>query len=272
MPCSPAPDFDGNVDFSCVGCGKCCKGHHVPLSLSEARDWAKDGGQVIILAEAMLPEALADLPEDQKEHVLSRSQKVRSGGTSAYLGLTFAAYNSGSCMHLDENDMCRIYERRPLVCRIYPMNISPLVPLATETRDCPKEAWQKGPALIRQGRLVDEDLAALIEHSRQLDYQQAPLRAAICKQLGIRTTALKGDGFTAHLPEMPVFAQSLADIMSSDNPAVGDWDFVASSVDVAEDLDARGAELTAEANAGHFLFVPVKAPAPQGNRAGGKAA
>ena len=39
-----------NTKFSCVGCGKCCSDHHVPLTLAEARMWAADGGAVIVLA------------------------------------------------------------------------------------------------------------------------------------------------------------------------------------------------------------------------------
>ena len=35
-----------NTTFSCVGCGKCCTDHHVPLTLAEARQWAADGGNV----------------------------------------------------------------------------------------------------------------------------------------------------------------------------------------------------------------------------------
>jgi len=47
-----------NTTFSCVGCGKCCNDHHVPLTLSEARMWAADGGQVIVLVEAYLGRGL----------------------------------------------------------------------------------------------------------------------------------------------------------------------------------------------------------------------
>ena len=45
-----------NTHFSCVGCGKCCTDHHVPLTLEEARSWAADGGNVIVLVEGFLGE------------------------------------------------------------------------------------------------------------------------------------------------------------------------------------------------------------------------
>jgi Fe-S-cluster containining protein len=103
-----------NTTFSCVGCGKCCTDHHVPLTLAEARMWAADGGQVIVLVEAFLGNGLG-LPAQQREHAERRSAAVRSGTTEAR-GNHFAAYNVGPCRNLDEDNLCRIYERRPLVC------------------------------------------------------------------------------------------------------------------------------------------------------------
>ncbi|MFP3335720.1 YkgJ family cysteine cluster protein, partial [Pseudomonas sp. SIMBA_064] len=43
-----------SLRFGCTGCGKCCTGHHVPLTLAEARRWADDAGQVIVLIEAFV--------------------------------------------------------------------------------------------------------------------------------------------------------------------------------------------------------------------------
>lgn len=111
-----------NTHFSCVGCGKCCTDHHVPLTLAEARQWAADGGSVIVLVEGFLGNGLG-LPLQQREHAERRSAMVPSGTTQAFVAITFAAYNPGRCRNLDEDNLCRIYERRPLVCRIYRMEI-----------------------------------------------------------------------------------------------------------------------------------------------------
>lgn len=46
------------IHFSCVGCGNCCTDHHVPLTLDEARQWAADGGNVIVLVEGFLDNGL----------------------------------------------------------------------------------------------------------------------------------------------------------------------------------------------------------------------
>jgi Fe-S-cluster containining protein len=96
-----------NTTFSCVGCGKCCTDHHVPLTLAEARMWAADGGQVIVLVEAFLGNGLG-LPAQQREHAERRSAAVRSGATAAHVAITFAAYNVGPCRNLDEDKLCRI--------------------------------------------------------------------------------------------------------------------------------------------------------------------
>ena len=157
-----------NTTFSCVGCGKCCNDHHVPLTLPEARMWAADGGQVIVLVEAFLSNGLG-LPAQQREHAERRSAVVRSGACEAYVAITFAAYNIGACRNLDQDNLCRIYERRPLVCRIYPMEINPHIPLNIAVKECPPQSWETGPQLIVGGQLVDPELAQLIQRSRQAD-------------------------------------------------------------------------------------------------------
>src|SRR3546814_20701778 len=100
-----------NTTFSCVGCGKCCTDHHVPLTLDEARMWADDGGQVIVLVEAFLANGLG-LPTGQREHAERRSARVHSGTTDAHVAITFAAYNAGRCRHLDEENLYRERKRR----------------------------------------------------------------------------------------------------------------------------------------------------------------
>jgi Fe-S-cluster containining protein len=244
------------VNFSCVGCGKCCTGHHVPLTLSEARQWAEDGGEIIVLVEAFLENGLG-LPEVQREHAHRRSRLVPSGATQAYVAITFAAYNPGRCRNLDENQLCRIYERRPLVCRIYPMEINPHIPLKPEAKDCPPEAWQSGVPLLAGGRLVDPALAGLIERSRQADRDDIGAKEAICALLGIRTAALKGDGFTAYFPDRTAFADAARQVESTPADAAGAWVFHVSGEPVVAQLEAAGAELaSAEPN---YAFIPIHA-------------
>ncbi|MBO0343635.1 YkgJ family cysteine cluster protein [Roseibium sp. CAU 1637] len=246
-----------DVNFACVGCGKCCTGHHVPLTLGEARQWAADGGQIVILVEALLESSLVRPWGKELAHVVKRSQEVLSGQTQAHVAINLAAFNPAECMHLDDDKRCRIYERRPLVCRIYPMEIVPDLVMLQEEKDCPPEAWQQSEPYLRNGLPADAELARLIVLSRQTNYEQVSLRAAICAELGIGTAALKGDGFTAYFPDMTRFADALDKVSSAREVVVGEWDFAASSVEIAEHLAAQGAALTQSANSGAFQFIPV---------------
>ncbi|AZC26232.1 MULTISPECIES: YkgJ family cysteine cluster protein [Pseudomonas] len=247
-----------NTRFSCVGCGKCCHDHHVPLTLTEARAWAADGGQVIVLVEAFLGNGLG-LPEQQREHAQRRSCRVPSGTTDAYVAITFAAYNVGPCRNLDEDQLCRIYERRPLVCRIYPMEINPHIPLAPTAKDCPPESWEQGPQLILGGQLVDEELAGLIQRSRQADRDDIQLKQAICARLGIRTTALKGDGFTAYLPDMGALANAIDQLQAEPSAqAEQAWRFHLSGEQVATQVAASGAQVVSDTPL-DYAFIPLRA-------------
>ncbi|MFL1525242.1 YkgJ family cysteine cluster protein [Pseudomonas sp. O230] len=247
-----------NTTFSCVGCGKCCNDHHVPLTLAEARMWAADGGQVIVLVEGFLGNGLG-LPMQQREHAERRSVVVQSGACEAYVAITFAAYNVGPCRNLDEDNLCRIYERRPLVCRIYPMEINPHIPLNPAIKDCPPESWEKGPDLIIGGELVDQELARLIQHSRQADRDDIRSKEAICASLGIRTTALKGDGFTAYLPDMNAFATVVDQVAQQPLTGSGSaWQFHVSGDDIAGQVLAAGAHVATEAPL-NYAFISLRA-------------
>ncbi|MCP2076310.1 UNVERIFIED_ORG: Fe-S-cluster containining protein [Pseudomonas lini] len=247
-----------NTTFSCVGCGKCCTDHHVPLTLDEARMWADDGGQVIVLVEAFLPNGLG-LPAAQREHAERRSAVVRSGTTEARVAITFAAYNTGRCRNLDDENLCRIYERRPLVCRIYPMEINPHIPLNIAAKECPPESWETGPQLILGGELVDRELAQLIERSRQADREDIQVKERICASLGIHTTALKGDGFTAYLPDMTAFAATLDQLRSQPlAQQASEWQFHLSGDDIASQVLASGARVVTEVPV-NYAFISLRA-------------
>ncbi len=220
--------------------------------------WAADGGQLIVLVEAFLGNGLG-LPMQQREHAKRRSAAVRSGESDAYVAITFAAYNVGPCRNLDEDNRCRIYERRPLVCRIYPMEINPHIPLNTAVKECPPESWETGPELIVGGNLVDQELVQLIQRSREADRDDIQTKDAVCALLGIRTTALKGDGFTAYLPDMAEFAAIVDDLAGQTLPEWGsEWLFHVSDDDIAEQVLAAGAQVVADAPA-NYAFISLRA-------------
>lgn len=241
------------IHFNCVGCGKCCTGHHVPLTLNEATQWTEDGGQIIVLVEAFLENGLG-LPPDQREHARRRSCAVPSGDTEIFVTITFAAFNPGPCRNLDAELRCLIYERRPLVCRIYPMEINPHIPLRPGAKDCPPEAWESGEPLIHRERVVDPQLMALIEASREADRQDIRSKALICQRLGIDTSALKGNGFTAYLPHMAAMREAMQDVAAAPNAPLAAWTVHVEDGDLAGKLGSAGARVTGT-SAGHYSFI-----------------
>ncbi|WP_296265741.1 YkgJ family cysteine cluster protein [Pseudomonas sp. UBA6562] len=228
--------------FACTGCGKCCTGHHVPLTLGEARQWAQAGGQVIVLIEGFVPDG-PGMPVEQREHALRRSLGVPCGTGEVQVAVTFAAFNPGRCMHLDAADLCTIYETRPLVCRIYPMEINPHIPLRPEAKDCPQEAWEQGPVLIHGQVAADPALRALIEASRQADRDDIGAKVAVCERLGMTVSALKGNGFTAWLPDMTAFAHALDHPLSGSAQA---WQVHVEEPKLAEAAGTYGLHVTAQ--------------------------
>jgi Fe-S-cluster containining protein len=239
-----------SIRFACTGCGKCCTGHHVPLTLAEAHQWAVSGGQVVVLIEGFLADG-PGMPADQREHVLRRSFPVPCGAGQLQVSITFAAFNPGRCRNLDDNDLCGIYETRPLVCRIYPAEINPHLPLRPENKDCPPEAWEQGPELIHGSLPVDEALRALIEASRQADRDDIAGKVAICQALGMTTSALKGNGFTAWLPDMAAFAAVLG---QAPQAVDGPWVVHVQDEALATELQVHRLQVTGEAPL-YYAFI-----------------
>lgn len=242
--------MSASIRFSCTGCGKCCTGHHVPLTLTEARQWAQSGGQVIVLVEGFINEG-PGMPAEQREHVLRRSHPVACGSGELRVSITFAAFNPGRCRNLDADDRCLIYDNRPLVCRIYPAEINPHLPLRPEAKDCPSEAWAQGPALIVGGQLQDAELKALIEASRQADRDDIASKVAICQALGITTSALKGNGFTAWLPDMQAFAGCVQEVPTN---AAGAWALHIEDAALSTQVQPYGVHVSAEAPL-YYAFI-----------------
>ena len=239
-----------SLRFACTGCGKCCTGHHVPLTLDESRRWADSGGQVVVLIEAFVVDG-PGMPADQREHVLRRSHPVPCGASEVRVSVTFAAFNPGRCRNLDDNDLCTIYETRPLVCRIYPVEINPHIPLRPESKDCPPEAWEQGPELIHGQLPVDPQLAALVQASRQADRDDIAAKVAVCQALGMTTSALKGNGFTAYLPEMTAFAGALEHMST---PQLGSWSLHVENDELTGTLRALGLHATSETPT-YYAFI-----------------
>jgi lysine-N-methylase len=151
LPISPLPILER---WSCHQCGVCCRGSIVPLSAEdvarlEAQKWQEQ-------------------PEFQ--HVAT---------TAAYPGggRQLAKRPDGACVFLRDDGLCRIhkelgFEAKPLVCRMFPLQLIPHDRQAVLTlrRACPSAAADKGQELTEQlsdakayakeGRLLDDGAAA----------------------------------------------------------------------------------------------------------------
>jgi hypothetical protein len=141
------------------------------------------------------------------------------------------------------------------------MEINPHIPLRLEAKDCPPHAWEQGPDFILGGQVADAQLVALIEQSRQADRDEVAAKDAICNLLGIRTAALKGDGFTAYLPDMDAFASAVEAISNTSTlPPLSiesGWTFHVSGPDIADTLRLAGARV-ATSDPLNYTFISLK--------------
>ena len=210
--------------FNCVGCGACCKGRFIPLTLIEARQWLERGHDVAILLEAFKqPFWLAS--EQEYQHSLLRSAQVSCGNTQVQVTAIFAANALGQCPNLQANDLCSIYEERPLVCRIYPMEINPFIELKPQNKDCPSEAWEHGE-IIANDTGPDSSLNSLIQLSRLADRADARAKVSICNRVGINVAAWKAEALVIQFPAREQLLQAIYDeeaTPEAGTQALGRW-------------------------------------------------
>ncbi len=152
LPIKPLPVIER---WDCHQCGACCRGSIVPLSTDE-------------LAR-IRSQKWEDRPEFQGSPVVVRE---------SWLSSTFrlAHRSDGSCVFLLPDGMCRLhkelgYEAKPLVCRMFPLQIVPRENTAylTLRRACPSAAADTGRPLndhldaarqlAREGHLAEGPVA-----------------------------------------------------------------------------------------------------------------
>lgn len=227
------------IKFSCTMCGRCCHNHSIPLTLDEAISWLEDEGSVGIFCEADLWPS-----EPPKENLRAAHRKRRSfaascGSSRVRVTVIFVAIASGACKNLGEDLRCRIYERRPLVCRIYPAEISPFIQLNTASKACPPEAWLSGNALL-------SDVQLLVEKSRQTDRDDVPQKSLLCTYLDIDVAAVAGEGFVTYEPGRVTLLDALrkAQLADPESPQNGRaWRLYSPSRTTTESLQAAGVEI-----------------------------
>lgn len=210
------------IRFACNGCGICCKGRLIPLTLNETRQWLQRGHEVAVILEAF-DESTWALEPRQFAHSAQRAVEVTSGDARIRVVAVLAGNALQQCQNLGEDDRCGIYDERPLVCRIYPMEINPFIVLRPENKICPPEVWEEGEILFTD-RIVDPALADQVERSRQADRDDAQAKIAICEAMGLNIAAWKGNALAVYLPDR---AQLFEAIRSYDTgiaaPVHPDW-------------------------------------------------
>lgn len=180
--------------FACVGCGACCRGRFVPLTLDEARAWLGRGHAVAVLLEAF-DETVWTPDAPAYTYNLHRSAPVQCGSATVHVVAILAANALPECPNLQSDGLCSIYAERPLVCRIYPQEISPFIALQPTNKDCPPESWEHGGLIAS-----DQPLAAHVEQSRLADREDASAKVALCEALGLTTAAWKSNGLAIYQP------------------------------------------------------------------------
>ena len=100
---TPLPDYSGSkILFECFQCGRCCRDilKHAMGSLK---------GPYLSREEAEL------FPPN------SVSPSIGRGHDVDHITVTRYQINQADCPHLIEDNQCQIYDKRPLVCRRFPL-------------------------------------------------------------------------------------------------------------------------------------------------------
>ena len=196
------------IHFGCTRCGQCCRDAKIPLTVDEAFQWLQH--EVQLLCEASPWTAALDV-ETRALHFKRRSFAAVSGSMPTRVVVMLAANAVGACPNLLSDNSCGINENRPLVCRIYPAEINPSVPLNPASKACPPEAWTKGAPLQQRDELmVDERIRKHIDASRAADAFDAALKSQFCRALNVVDTALVHVAVLVYSPTAEALLAALA--------------------------------------------------------------
>jgi Fe-S-cluster containining protein len=253
-----------DVHFECTQCGKCCRDFKLPLTVSEALEWLRDGHEVQLLCDAMPWPREPDAADLKAAHRRHRSFAAVSGSMPTRVVTILAANLAGACPNLQPDLRCGIYARRPLVCRIYPAEINPFVQFDPANKSCPPEAWTVDrPMFHRQGRVVDDIVRRDIERSRDADADAVEVKHRLCNELHLTSAALADEGFVVYSPARAVLLAALNQAVADRTPPRADdpWHFVSTRAETIGALSQRGAAGALVSAGKHPSFEYVGFPA-----------
>jgi Fe-S-cluster containining protein len=253
-----------NLNFSCTICGKCCHNTKIPLSVAESIEWLSAGLRVQIICEAASWFEPARADDPKRARFERRSFAARCGSIRARVVALLVADVPNGCPNLLADLRCGIYERRPMVCRIYPAEINPFVKLMPETKRCPPEAWAaEHPPLQRDGEVISQATKRSIQQWRDADERDVAMKARLCAALKIAEAAVAEEGFLIHSPSISDLMAALALAKKGEDlePAAEQWRLVSDRVDTVSELVGRGALVvhSRELNAASYQYFTVGA-------------
>ncbi|HLI14214.1 MAG TPA: YkgJ family cysteine cluster protein [Alphaproteobacteria bacterium] len=255
----------GDVNFSCTMCGKCCRDHNLPLCIDEAIAWIEDGGEVCVLCEAADWSTEPDAQDRRAAYTKGRSFAATCGGSPIRVTVVLIGMVSGNCRNLGDDLRCRIYERRPRVCRIYPAEINPFMVFDARAKSCPPEAWRAAASPSSAGDITDGETRALVEAFRRADREDAPRKRHLCRLLEIDVAAPTGEGFVIHRPESSRLLAALQESRhaQASPPADSGWRIYSTESATVSSLQSRGLEATRHQRKGEtFWYVSTAAMRP----------
>jgi Fe-S-cluster containining protein len=232
------------IHFSCTQCGKCCHNLRLPLSLDEAADWIRRGGDIELFCEAIPWPVEPPDSDAQAAHKRRLSFAAMCGALPIRVIVNVVAAFEGACLHLLPDGRCGAYEQRPRVCRIYPAEINPFIQLTPTSKACPSEAWSTDkPVFFANGRTADTETIELIAESRAVAAQDALLKARLCAYLGVTQIALANEGFVIHTIARDVMLHALERLKTDDARPTPEptWHFVSNrraTVDALASIEA----------------------------------
>ncbi len=108
----PEPQVEVLIDkhFVCVSCARCCRENKIPASEQDLLRMQENGIDLGVALEVLSP-------------VLISSQTLTDARFKAYV-LRQKPY-TGGCAFLEEDNLCRIHDFKPLACKIYPFSVRP---------------------------------------------------------------------------------------------------------------------------------------------------
>ena len=209
------------------------------------------GGNVAVILEAF-DTSVFSLPAHYN-HSVQRAVDVASGDARIQVIAIFAGNALIQCPSLGEDNHCTIYEDRPLVCRIYPMEINPFLTLRPEEKVCPPEVWESGEVLWSD-RVVDPVLEDQIQRSRQADRDDAKAKVSVCAALGMSVAAWKGNALAVYLTDRVQLQQAISLVRAGgDVLADVSWKVRVDDADLHTRLQGAGVELDLRAQT-EYIF------------------